>query len=166
MIADVVVGAGLLLGALMVVSACWVWIKHQRFGTAGAVLCLSGVVLVGLSVYGRVSFKVGGIEAELEAKVEKIAQRTELASEGVLELADQVNVSQRQFVALAEALEGGEPVSRIRLEAIAAPIEQDVERQPEALRDLTILRERGELAIDPGRRAFGREVQRERPGPG
>jgi hypothetical protein len=130
------------------------------------VLCLSGVVLVGLSVYGRVSFKVGGVEAELEAKVEKIAQRTELASEGVLELADQVNASQRQFVALAEALEGAEPVSRTRLEEIAAPVAQDVERQPEALRDLTILRERGELAIDPGRPVFGREVQRERPGPG
>lgn len=166
MMGDAVVVAGLLLGALMVVSACWVWIRHQKFGTAGAVLCLSGVVLVGLSVYSRVSFKVGGIEAELEAKVEKIAQRTELASEGVLELADQVNASQRQFVALADALEEGEPVSRTRLEEIAAPVEQDVERRPEALRDLTILRERGELAIDPARPALGREVQRERPGPG
>lgn len=165
MMGDVVVGAGLLLGALMVLSACWVWIKHQKFGTAGSVLCVAGVVLVGLSVYGRVSVKVGGVEAQLEAKVEQIAQRAELTSAGILELADQVDASQRQFVELTEALEGEVSVPTRRLEEIAAPIEHSVATQPDALRDLSGLRERGELAIEPGRVDVRTEIQSERPVP-
>lgn len=166
MMGEVVVVAGLLLGALMVVSACWVWIKHQKFGTAGAVLCLSGVVLVGLSVYGRVSFKVGGVEAELEAKVAQIAERTDLASAGVLEVADQLRDTQSRFVALGQVLQSEPSLPSARIDAITAPVEQQVETEPEALRNLSILRERGELAIEPPRREVEGVGRRERPTPG
>lgn len=165
MMGDVVVGAGLLLGALMVLSACWVWIKHQKFGTAGSVLCVAGVVLVGLSVYGRVSIKIGGVQADLETQVAQIAQRAELTSVGILELADQVDASQRQFVALTEALEGEVSVPTRRLEEIAAPIEHSAATETHALRDLSVLRDRGELAIEPGRAPIRREIQSERPVP-
>lgn len=144
---DLVIAVGLLLGLLMGVSACWVWLKHQRFGTGGAVLCLAGVALVGLSIYGRVSIRVGGLEAELEARIDQVAERAELVSAGVVELADRVEVSQRQFVALADALGRTTPARPQAFEAIAAPVEESVRVETEALGTLTRLSERGELEL-------------------
>jgi hypothetical protein len=49
---------GIVMGSVAVVSASYVWVKHQRFGVGGAFLSFVGVVLLGLSVWSRARVEI------------------------------------------------------------------------------------------------------------
>jgi len=68
----------LVLGAVLLGSACYVYVKNQTFGLGGSCLSGLGVVLVGMSVWQSidVSFDGNGIKAKL-AQVESVAKRAE-----------------------------------------------------------------------------------------
>ena|ERR1044071_995545 len=57
-----VILASLAVGCLAIASACFHWVRTQRFGVAGAVLSTVGLVLVGMSVWGSVEFRAPSSE--------------------------------------------------------------------------------------------------------
>ncbi|MCK4445636.1 MAG: hypothetical protein KAW56_00985 [Candidatus Marinimicrobia bacterium] len=59
---------GLILGSLMLIVACWVYLKHQKLGLGGITFSMLGVVLLGMSIWQQVEFSVG------TAKFKAIAQ--------------------------------------------------------------------------------------------
>jgi hypothetical protein len=50
----VAIGAGIIFGALAISSVSWVWFKQQIFAYGGSVLSVTGIVLIGLSIYKTV----------------------------------------------------------------------------------------------------------------
>ena len=46
--------ASLLVGGIVIASACFHWVRAQRFGIAGGVLSAVGLILVGMSVWASV----------------------------------------------------------------------------------------------------------------
>lgn len=65
---------GLVFGSIMLSAVCWVYVKHQHFGTGGSVLTIFGVVLLGLSVWKTVELSISpeGIDARFSKIEEKI----------------------------------------------------------------------------------------------
>ena len=100
---------GMLIGSVAVVSASYVWVKHQRFGVGGAFLSFVGVVLLGLSVWSRARIEISedGVLAEferLERQVEEVA-RTNIRVQGKLDsLQVRLTTGERQFMAMARIL--------------------------------------------------------------
>ncbi|EKA7416337.1 TPA: hypothetical protein ACQYF6_000119 [Vibrio parahaemolyticus] len=86
---DTVTVIGLLVGAVMIASVCSVYYKHQRFGLGGSILSLLGTVLIGMSVWSKISINVepgGGFSAELtqlKEDVKIINQQTQRIEESV-----------------------------------------------------------------------------------
>lgn len=72
----------MVLGALMLVSVCFVYVKHQTFGLGGTCLSGFGVILLGMSVWKTVdvSFDEKGVRAKLE-QVESVAKRADTVAE-------------------------------------------------------------------------------------
>lgn len=48
--------ASLIFGCISLLSACFHWVRNQRFGIAGAVLSVVGLVLVGMAVWAAAGF--------------------------------------------------------------------------------------------------------------
>jgi hypothetical protein len=46
--------AGIILGCLSIASACYHWVRNQLFGTAGIVLSIVGILLLGTAVWASV----------------------------------------------------------------------------------------------------------------
>ncbi|HEC61671.1 MAG TPA: hypothetical protein ENI27_05390 [bacterium] len=80
-ISPVVIGSGIALGGLMILSVCWVYIKNQQFGFAGGVLTVFGVLLIGLSVWRTVNISISlkeGIKAsfdQMERSVKEVVHQ-------------------------------------------------------------------------------------------
>jgi hypothetical protein len=55
----VAIFAGTAFGSAAIGAASWVWLRKQVFAYGGSALCLSGVVLVGLSFWPTVEFVAG-----------------------------------------------------------------------------------------------------------
>lgn len=53
----VAIGAGIIFGALAISSVSWVWLKRQVFAYGGSVLSVTGIVLIGLSIYKTVDVR-------------------------------------------------------------------------------------------------------------
>jgi hypothetical protein len=74
-----VVGLG--LGALMLLSVCWVYVRNQTVALGGLVLTVCGVILIGMSVWRSIDVSVDtkGIRARLaqvEAQVVQVSEKT------------------------------------------------------------------------------------------
>ena len=69
----VAIGAGIIFGALAISSVSWVWFRRQIFAYGGSVLSVTGIVLIGLSIYKTVDVTAApsGIGIKL-AEVEKL----------------------------------------------------------------------------------------------
>lgn len=67
---------GLVLGAAMLASVCFVYIKHQKLGPGGAILSALAVILVGMSVWKSidVGYNEKGFWARL-VQTEKLARQ-------------------------------------------------------------------------------------------
>lgn len=74
---------GLVLGAVMLASVCFVYIKHQKFGIGGATLSGLAVILVGMSVWPTIKFGFDGQRfwAELEQAQQVARQASKDAEE-------------------------------------------------------------------------------------
>ena len=46
--------SGIICGGISIGSVCLLWVRRQVFGQAGAALCVAGIVLLGLSIWGSV----------------------------------------------------------------------------------------------------------------
>jgi len=64
-IENLVVVAGVIAGLMMAGTACLAYLKHQMFGFPGVTLVVFGTILIGMTVWARVSVVVGkdGIQA-------------------------------------------------------------------------------------------------------
>jgi hypothetical protein len=58
---------GAVLGSAAVGTACVVWVRKMVFGYGGSALCLTGMVLLGLSVWQSVRFGLSTTEVKFEA---------------------------------------------------------------------------------------------------
>jgi hypothetical protein len=86
----VAIGAGIIFGALAISSVSWVWFRRQIFAYGGSVLSVTGIVLIGLSIYKTVDVTAApsGIGIKL-AEVEKLIQE-----QGETQKATQVKLAQ------------------------------------------------------------------------
>ena len=135
--ADIVIVVGLVLGSLAIGTACAVWWRHQQFGTGGSFLSVVGLVLVGMSIWSRVSFSVGGATVDLERlaqRVEDVARAGEEVSEAVAEVAEGTETTRRQFVDLTRALERQRTLPPQQLEELRQPLVTDPVLRPDRLR--------------------------------
>ena len=60
----------------MLCSLLFVFIKHKTFGIGGSVLTVSGVMLLGLSIWKTVEISVTA-KGEIGGKLEALIQRTQ-----------------------------------------------------------------------------------------
>ena len=98
----------LVLGSLMLLSVCFVYIKHQMLPMGGIAMSLFSVILVGMSVWQSidVSFDQQGFQAKLDQSVdtaneakeqaEEAEQRSLRNAEATLALRDTVEVFKAQ----------------------------------------------------------------------
>src|SRR3954453_4114824 len=106
-----VILACLVVGCLAILSACFHWVRTQRFGTAGAVLSAVGLILVGMSVWASVEARAPKRETPpadntaVQRSVEDGNTRTLAAvKESNKQLADQLQKSLKQAQADQEHL--------------------------------------------------------------
>lgn len=120
-----VYGTGLVLGIAVIVSVLWVWLRRQVFGTGGAVLSAIGVLLVGLSIYSNVQISGAGIQIQVQRladQVNEVHETTGVISEQVINVADNAQTTQNQFLALTEELRSVPSISEAELEQVRQPV--------------------------------------------
>jgi hypothetical protein len=139
-----VVLAGLLLGAVLVIGAVAVGVKKAGFAVGELGMTAFGVVLVGLSLWSRVSLEMGGLKLRLDTlqdNVEEIAQAATVVSEEVGKLNESSSQNRDQVNTLIQNLGTAairpEVLQRMRVQQLAAP-QVDLERLSGASRDLQI----------------------------
>ncbi len=97
-----VIVVGLILGAVLVLAAVVVGIKKQGFAYGEILITAFGVVLVGLSLWSRVSLELGQFRAEFESLkegVQEVAEAAAVVSAEVIKL-DKAATTQRDQVAI------------------------------------------------------------------
>ncbi len=100
---------GMIMGSVAVVSASYVWVKHQRFGVGGAFLSFVGVVLLGLSVWSRARVEIseGGLLAEferLQQRLEEVTRTNERVQQNLDSFQIRLTADERQFLEMARVL--------------------------------------------------------------
>lgn len=72
-------GAGIVVGSLLLVAVAVVWMRKQAFGIARSVMCLSGVILVGLTVWRTVQFEIteNGFKGTFDRLEQQVTQLNE-----------------------------------------------------------------------------------------
>jgi hypothetical protein len=117
---------GMVMGSVAVVSASYVWVKHQRFGVGGAFLSFVGVVLVGLSVWSRARVEIseGGLLAEferLQQQLEEVTRTNDRVQRNLDSLQIRLAANERQFLAMARVLRDKSLITGGDLERVTAP---------------------------------------------
>ncbi len=64
--------ASLAVGIVMILTSIVVWVAQDRFGLPGVLLLLLGVILVSLTIWGKIRIKLGRIEIHLEQNKDTI----------------------------------------------------------------------------------------------
>jgi hypothetical protein len=69
----VAIGTGIVFGAAAISSVSWVWLRRQIFAYGGSALSVTGIILIGLSIYKTVDVRAApdGIGIKL-AEVERL----------------------------------------------------------------------------------------------
>jgi hypothetical protein len=80
--ANRVFSVALIVGTLMLITVCWVYIQHQTFGLGGIVLVVCAIVLIGMSVWRNIDVSVSaqGFQAKLEQVENKVRAVEEQAA--------------------------------------------------------------------------------------
>jgi hypothetical protein len=117
---------GMVMGSVAVVSASYVWVKHQRFGVGGAFLSFVGVVLVGLSVWSRARVEIseGGLLAEferLQQQLEEVTRTNDRVQRNLDSLQIRLAANERQFLAMTRVLRDKSLITGGDLERVTAP---------------------------------------------
>ena len=83
--------AGILLGCLSIASACYHWVRNQLFGTAGIVLAIVGILLLGTAVWASVEVGKSADSTAVQRVIEDGNAKTIAAvKESNKQLADQL----------------------------------------------------------------------------
>ncbi len=146
-IQTLVIVVGLILGAVLIAAAVLVGIKKQGFAYGEILITAFGVVLVGLSLWSRVSLELGQFKAEfdsLKKGVQDVAEAAAVVSEEVTKL-DKAATSQRvQMATLVRSLNAQTLDPRVR-----ATVQRELEAVPRVdLRRLTSATHRLELSSE------------------
>ncbi len=117
---------GMIMGSVAVVSASYVWVKHQRFGIGGAFLSFVGVVLLGLSVWSRARVEISedGVLAEFERiqqRLEDVTRTNDRVQRDLDSLQIRLTASEQQFLAMARVLRDKSLITGVDLKRITAP---------------------------------------------
>jgi len=117
---------GLVLGSVAVLSVCFVWVRRQLFGMGGGALSLVGVILVGLSVWGKVKIEAseGGVKAEFEkvkAQVQQVAEANTIVAEELEKAARNIDANRQQATQLTGVLRERQSISQLQFENIQRP---------------------------------------------
>ena len=117
---------GMVMGSVAVVSASYVWVRHQRFGVGGAFLSFVGVVLVGLSVWSRARVEISesGLLAEferLQQRLEEVTRTNDRVQHNLDSLQIRLAANERQFLAMARVLRDKSLITGGDLERVTAP---------------------------------------------
>ena len=141
-----VYGIGLALGVTATLSVLWVWIRQQKFGSGGAVLCTMGFLLVSLSIWSAIDFTLPGgmgVKVErLEKQLDKVQGATEATSEQLINVAENVETTQEQFVALTDELLKVPAISPTKLQEVQQSV---LEARPVDLERLRAISPKGEM---------------------
>jgi hypothetical protein len=78
---DVVFYVALVLGSIMILVVCWVFLQHQTLDTGGLTITVCAVILIGMSVWRNIDISVSqkGIQAKLEqveAQVQTVKEQS------------------------------------------------------------------------------------------
>ncbi len=116
---------GMLIGSVAVVSASYVWVKHQRFGMGGAFLSFVGVVLLGLSVWSRARIEISeaGLLAEferLQQQLDDVSRTTELVQGNLDSIHIRLTAGEQQFLEMARVLRDKRLITGGDLERLTA----------------------------------------------
>lgn len=138
---DIVLGTGLVLGSLALLSVFFVWIRKQTFGTGGSILSVVGLILIGMSLWSNIRFRISaeGFEASLEAiesRVEQVADAGTDIAETLTDVTRNLETAQTQFVALTQVLERRQ-VAPAQMQALRRPIESAAVIDPARLQRAT-----------------------------
>ena len=144
---------GMVFGAIMIASVCFVYVKSSTLDVGGTALCLVGALLIGMSVWSTAQIEVspGGLKLQVEQlqdKVEEVERNTQEISDGVdqvrtatrtlsTELADVAVTAQtgnRQIVQLSESLLRRQAIDPAEAEAIRERIETTPQLDPNQIR--------------------------------
>ena len=117
---------GMIMGSVAVVSASYVWVKHQRFGIGGAFLSFVGVVLLGLSVWSRARVEISedGVLAEFERiqqRLEDVTRTNDRVQRDLDSLQIRLTASEQQFLAMARVLRDKSLITGVELKRVTAP---------------------------------------------
>ena len=117
---------GMIMGSVAVVSASYVWVKHQRFGIGGAFLSFVGVVLLGLSVWGRARVEISedGVLAEFERiqqRLEDVTRTNDRVQRDLDSLQIRLTAGEQQFLAMARVLRDKSLITGVELKRVTAP---------------------------------------------
>ncbi len=116
---------GMIMGSVAVVSASYVWVKHQRFGIGGAFLSFVGVVLLGLSVWSRARVEISedGVLAEFERLQQRLEAVTRINDRVQLDLDSlqiRLTAGEQQFLAMARVLRDKSLITGVELKRVTA----------------------------------------------
>lgn len=145
---------GLVFGSLAVLSVIYVWIKKQVFGFGGGAISLTGVILMGLSIWSSVQIQITreGIKAGFERLAEKVGEISKanaVVSQELVKLADRAEIRDRQLDQFANQVAQG---------GMLANSQQLLELQGEITASATVDRSRIEDALDVFSRSSKPEV--------
>jgi hypothetical protein len=92
---EVVVATGLVVGVVCVSTVCLVFARHGSFGLGGSVLCFTGLLLIGLSVWKNAEVQVTALQESVQnLKDASAALNTQV--QGVARAADTIRTSSEQ----------------------------------------------------------------------
>ena len=149
--------AGIVFGSLAVISVTLVWVRHQIFGLGGSMLSVTGITLLGLSIWSGVSFEVSGsgvrvdLErlqqqvqqlnetsmamrtdvAEAETRLRQMAEVTDMVTGEMVRLAEADRLERRQLLALTES-EALRDQPSLQIQPNWRQLRQELEEQPTA----------------------------------
>ena len=81
----VVITVALVIGAISICTSNVVWFRHRVFGSGGTILTFSGIVLIGLSVWGNVQIEGEGWKLNLERMAAMVAENPESLNAAITE---------------------------------------------------------------------------------
>lgn len=98
---------GLVVGTILVLTACAVWYRTQTLGLGGAVLVGFGVILMLISIITEVRFEITSTGPKIEILRQQLAQTVEAVEQVAAEsrqLTGELETSQQNIRHLTEAI--------------------------------------------------------------
>ena len=112
---------GLILGTVLLLAAVYNFVRHQTFGVGGSLLIVSGLMLIGLSVWTSVEFSV-----DLGGKV--TARYNQDLGAKAAEVSGSIEQLRMQIVGISQdvaALQRANPGAAVSQQELAARVDRE-----------------------------------------